>query len=127
MYIPPTNPRYHNPSLVEDMAIGILDESENESLILLIGVITARTTQEEINKKNHPRIHRKNWDTVINKEGIKIIDFCKSSMGTDEDNFSHYNKNKGASSSVDLPIRSCKMFENVKGLNYTPGKVSSQF
>ena len=77
---------------------------------------------------NHPRIDRKNCDTVINQEGIKILDFCKSfdlmilNGRTKEDhwgNFTHYNKNKGASS-VDLAIISCKIFENVKRLMVLP-------
>ena len=91
IYNPPTNSRYHNPSLMEDIAIDILEEGEDESPILLIGDINARTgnsndytirNKHEISnyllQDNHPRIDRKNCDTVINQEGIKILDFCKS-------------------------------------------------
>ena len=105
-----------------------------ESPILLIGDINARTgnsndytirNKHEISnyllQDNHPRIDRKNCDTVINQEGIKILDFCKSfdlmilNGRTKEDFWAtlHITKNKGASS-VDLAIISCKIFENVK-------------
>ena len=43
IYNPPTNSRYHNPSLMEDIAIDILEEGGDESLIILIGDVNART------------------------------------------------------------------------------------
>ena len=59
---------------------------------------------------------------------IKIIDLCKSfdlmilNERTDGDywgNFTHSNKNKGAST-IDLAIASCKIFENIKSFQVLP-------
>ena len=133
--------RYHKPNLIEDIGLDILNVCENESPILLIGDMNARTSKindySTINKHeitnsliedNHPKIERKNCDLQINQEGIKLINLCKSfdlmilngrTNGDFFGNFTHYNKNKGAST-VDLAVVSSRIFENIKSFRIMP-------
>ena len=76
---------------MEDIALDILEKCKSESPILLMRDVDARTGNTNDftlrNKHglsncllgdNHPRTDRKNCDTLINQEGIRIIDLCKS-------------------------------------------------
>ena len=141
IYNPPINSRYYNPNVIEDIGLDILDVCENDSPILLIGDMNARISniidyttidnkeiKNSLIEENHPKINRNNCDIQINKEGLKLIDLCKSfdlmilngrTSGDYWGNFTHYNKNKGAST-VDLSIASCKIFENINNFRVMP-------
>ena len=141
IYNLPINSRYYNPKVIEDIGLDILDVCGNDSPILLMGDINARisniidytiTNNKEIKNslyvENHPKINRNNCDIHFNQEGIKLIDLCKSfdlmilngrTSGDYWGNFTHYNKNRGAST-VDLSIASCKIFENIKNFRVIP-------
>ena len=82
IYNPPTN----SSRLMEDITLDILKECENESLILLMGDINARTgntndfpltNKHELSnyllEDNHPHTDGKNCDILIIKEYIRII------------------------------------------------------
>ena len=86
IYNPPSNSRYYKPNLIEDIELDILDFCEDNSPILLIGDMNARTNKlndyTEINQNNvsnflieqyHPKIERQNCDLQINQEGLKLI------------------------------------------------------
>ena len=76
----------------------------------------------------NPRIKRRNCDEILNCEGIKLIELCKSLdliilngriCGDQWGSYTHFNNNKGAST-VDLAISSCDLFEKIKGFRVLP-------
>ena len=144
IYNPPMNSKYYNSHLIEDIEADILDFCNDESAFLLIGDMNARTgiiddycTLDEKNitnlnnvdvNENHPKTRRNNCDIQINQEGLKVIQLCKSFdlmilngriNGDFWGNFTHFNKNKGASA-VDLGIVSCKLFNNITSFRIMP-------
>ena len=119
----------------------ILDIWDNDSPVMIIGDMNARTSNvsdyiinygnkitNSIFQDNHPHTDRKNCDLQINEEGFKLINLCKSfdlmilngrTYGDYWGNFTHYNKNKG-SSTVDLAIVSCKILEDISSFRVLP-------
>ncbi len=86
IYNPPKGSRYHNASIMEEIALDILEGCQNDCPILLIGDLNGRISnikdysekdKNEITnfliEDNHPRSDRKNCDLEINQEGTKII------------------------------------------------------
>ena len=78
--------KYYKPNLLEEIGVDILDVCKNESPIMIIGDINARTSNlidytltnknEIVNsliEENHPKIDRQNCDLKVNPEGLKLI------------------------------------------------------
>ena len=75
-----------------------------------------------INKRNTPLPNRNNCDKVINQQGKKLIDLCKTfdlqilngrHKGDMWGNLTHYNKHKGASL-VDVAVVSDNLIKEIK-------------
>ena len=131
---PPINSRYYNRNVIEDIGLDILDVCGNDSPILLIGawiieytISNNKEIKTSLCEENHTKINRNNCDIRFN-QGVKLIDLCKSfdlmtlngrRRGDYWGNFTHYNKNKGAST-VDLSITSSKIFEKINDFRVMP-------
>ena len=91
-------------------------------------IMKTQMIRSNLVKTVNPGLRRKNCDSILNTEGIKLIELCKAldlviingrSFGDHGVSFTHYNKNKGASL-VDLAISPYNLFDKIEVFRVSP-------
>ena len=139
LYLPPASSSYYNRDIFDDLAVDLMTYVTKNQPTLLLGDFNGRTGNllDYIEVDNHdstlftrdtPMQKRNNCDIETNAQGKKLIDFCKSfdlqilngrHQGDPWGNFTHYNKNKGASA-VDMAIVSDNLAKEIKNFHVLP-------
>ena len=130
IYSPPETSNYYSNEIWDEMSTDILNYTSFNTPFLIIGDMNARTgilsdisnndkfhTNSSVPERHITATTRNNCDQMIDANGSKLIDLCKSydmqivngrSKGDRWGNFTHSNKNKGEST-VDMAILSDTM------------------
>ena len=133
-YNPPENSKYCNKDFFSDLSQDLLQTSNNNSPLILLGDLNARVGElpdyEEIEekyleytigRKTFPT-RRKNWDKTVNNMGQKLLEFCKShdlqilngrSIGDTSGSLTFYDTRNGGSA-IDVAIASDPIVNEVK-------------
>ena len=139
IYSPPESSNYYSDEIWEELNNDLLNITKENTPFLLIGDINARIgnisefmQHEKINNSPPSRsvreTKRNNCDTTQNKKGMKLIELCKSyemQIGNGRfpgdywGNFTHHNKNKGAST-VDLVLIPDDLFHITEDFKVLP-------